>query len=132
MREVLKKIAGELGDYVICGSLAFQLQGLEPLRNTKDIDVITKVRWLPNSWRPHTSKRFTKLGWSKQINDTWIDVYSKSLPEYDIIEIEGLYVKVKSVNALISHYLSMDLEKVGGHIRFQNKLAERKTFVQSL
>lgn len=132
MRETLEKIKEELGDYVICGSLAFQLHGIEPLRSTKDIDIIVDRTSAPDGWIKHTSSRFTELGWSKNINGEWIDVYSKSLPEYNVISVDGLYVAVKSVNALISHYLSLDLEEIGGHIRFQNKLAERKTFVQSL
>jgi hypothetical protein len=132
MRDILEIIASELGDYVICGSLAFQLQGIEPLQSVKDIDVIVDTKWAPSTWKVHMKKRFTGLGWSKQINGNWIDVYSKPLPEYDIINVDGLYVKVKSVKALISHYRSLDLEEIGGHVRFQNKLRERKAFVQSL
>ena len=132
MRNELQILKEELGDYVICGSLAFQLHNLEPLRTTKDIDIILDKKELPKDWSKHTSDRFTKLGWSKKIEGIWFDCYSKQLPEYDIIKVEGLDVKVKSVNALISHYLSLDLEKVGGHVRFQKKLKERQTFVQSL
>ena len=132
MRTELKILKEELGDYVICGSLAFQLHNLEPLRSVKDIDIIVDRKEMPKGWEEHSSDRFTKLGWSKKVEGVWIDCYSKRLPEYDIINVEGLDVKVKSVNALISHYLSLDLEKVGGHVRFQKKLKERQTFVQSL
>jgi len=52
-------------------------------------------------------------------------MYNKPLPEFNKVVVDGLIMRIKTVNALKMHYLSLDLDTIGGHDRFKQKLMTR-------
>ena len=136
MIEVLKNIEQKFSTYVIVGSYALYLQKLIPTFSGKDIDIVVNVPqdYLSNERdvKKHSPTRFTDYGWTFKANDMWVEVFNKELPEYDIIEVEGMKVKVKSIPAIIEFYTLLDYDKIGGHLNFNNKLLSRKHLVATL
>ena len=51
-----------------------------------------------------------------------VEVFNKPLPEYDIINVDGVEVKVETVEATKQFYKNLNISKVGGHDNFQKKL----------
>ena len=129
MRKVIEYIKFITGDFVICGSMALYLHNILEDYNPNEIDIIVD---LPNNdldynrdFSKHISNKFNSRGWSTKYNGVWIDVYNKPLPEYDVITDDGLEMKVKTIQALKSHYLSLDIDNINGHDRFKQKLLTR-------
>lgn len=129
MRKVIEYIKFITGDFVICGSMALYLHNILEDYNPNEIDIIVD---LPNNdldynrdFSKHTSNKFNSRGWSTKYNGVYIDVYNKPLPEYDVITDDGLTMKVKTIQALKSHYLSLDIDNINGHDRFKQKLLTR-------
>ena len=60
-----------------------------------------------------------------RINDVYIDVFNRELPNFDTIVVDGLIVKIKTYQALKDHYLSLDMNTIGGHDRFKQKIMTR-------
>jgi len=125
MREVIKYLKGTIGEFVICGSLALYLHDLIPDYNKEEIDIIVDKNISIDGYRRHTSNRFNAQGWLGKYNDVYIDVYNKPLPEFNKVVVDGLIMRIKTVNALKMHYLSLDLDTIGGHDRFKQKLMTR-------
>jgi len=125
MREVIKHLKATIGEFVICGSLALYLHDLIPDYNKEEIDIIVDKNISIDGYRRHTSNRFNAQGWLGKYNDVYIDVYNKPLPEFNKVVVDGLIMRIKTVNALKMHYLSLDLDTIGGHDRFKQKLMTR-------
>lgn len=129
MREVIKYIKFITGDFVICGSMALYLHNIIEDYNSNEIDIIVD---LPNrdldynkDFTSHTSNKFGSRGWSTKYNDVYIDVFNKRLPEFNEVVVDGLKMKIKTVQALKNHYLSLDIDNINGHDRFKQKLLTR-------
>jgi hypothetical protein len=125
MREVIKHLKATIGEFVICGSLALYLHGLIPDYNNEEIDIIVDSDIKIDGYTRHINNRFNARGWMGKYNDVYIDVYNKPLPEFDKVVVDGLVMRIKTVNALKTHYLSLDLDKMEGHDRFKQKLMTR-------
>ena len=128
MREVIKYLDYYCNDYVICGSLALYLHGIIDSFSGKDIDVIVDVpenaydgldNWI------RRIDRFNGWGWSTSFNNHYIDVFNKKLPEFEIHNVDGLSIPVKSLSALKKHYTTLDVARLGGHLNFRNKMKAR-------
>ena len=136
MLEVIKNIEQKFSTYVIVGSYALYLQKLIPTFSRKDIDIVVNVSQdhLDNARdvKKHSPTRFTDYGWTFKTNNMWVEVFNKALPEYDIIEVEGINVKVKSKKAIKEFYTQLDIPSIGGHLNFRNKLQSRKELVETL
>lgn len=129
MREVIKYIKFITGDFVICGSMALYLHNIIEDYNSNEIDIIVD---LPNrdldynkDFTSHTSNKFGSRGWSTKYNDVYIDVFNKRLPEFNEVVVDGLKMKIKTVQALKNHYLSLNIDNINGHDRFKQKLLTR-------
>ena len=125
MREVIKHLKATIGEFVICGSLALYLHDLIPDYNKEEIDIIVDKNISIDGYRRHTSNRFNAQGWFGKYNDVYIDVYNKPLPDFDKVVVDGLIMRIKTVNALKMHYLSLDLDTMEGHDRFKQKMMTR-------
>lgn len=131
MKEILEILNRQAGDYVIVGSLALYLHGEIENYDGKDIDIIVDrdINAFDHldDWKPQYSRFNDKRGWVTNIAHLWIEVFNCELPEYEEFEIEGINVKVITLEALKKHYRSLDLNKIGGHQKFQNKL---RTYIE--
>ena len=125
MREVIKHLKATIGEFVICGSLALYLHGLIDDYNHEEIDIIVDSDIKIDGYTRHTSNRFNAIGWMGKYNNVYIDVYNKELPDYDKVVVDGLIVRIKTYQALKTHYLSLDIDNMNGHERFKNKLLTR-------
>ena len=125
MREVIKHLKATIGEFVICGSLALYLHDLIPDYNKEEIDIIVNSDIKLDGYRRHTSNKFNTQGWLGKYNDVYIDVYNKPLPDYNKVVVDGLVMRIKTYQALKTHYLSLDIDKMNGHERFKNKLLTR-------
>lgn len=125
MREVIKHLKSTIGEFVICGSLALYLHGLIDDYNHEEIDIIVDTDIKLNGYNRHTSNRFNARGWLGKYNNVYIDVYNKQLPDYDKVVVDGLILRIKTYQALKTHYLSLDIDKMNGHERFKTKLLTR-------
>lgn len=126
MKEILEILNEQAGNYVIVGSLALYLHGEIEDYSGKDIDIIVDrdinaFDHLDN-WKPQQNRFNDKQGWIANIAHMWIEVFNKPLPEYEEFEIEGVTVKVKTLPAIKEFYKNINLNKIGGHQNFQNKL----------
>ncbi len=125
MREVIKHLKSTIGEFVICGSLALYLHGLLDDYNNEEIDIIVDKDIKLDGYKRHTSNRFNSRGWLGKYNDVYIDVYNKQLPDYDKVVVDGLILRIKTYQALKTHYLSLDIDNMNGHEKFKNKLLTR-------
>ena len=123
MREVIKILKAQHGKFVICGSLALYLHGLIDDYNHEEIDIIVDQKVSP--FNEVRKPRFGCSGASYKIHNVSIDVFNKPLPEHNKIVVDGLVVYLKTYQALKKHYLSLDIDKLGGHKLFQNKMMTR-------
>jgi len=130
MREVIKILKFQIGEFVICGSLALYLHGLLDDYNHKEIDIIVN---LPDDKllsiqddviiTPINAFGMKQAGY--RINNVYIDVFNRELPDFDTIVVDGLIVKIKTLSALKNHYLSLDMNTIGGHDKFKQKIMTR-------
>lgn len=126
MKEILEILNKQVGNYVIVGSLALYLQGMIEDFNGKDIDIIVdkdEDYFSDNPyWKPQHNRFSDKRGWVTQLNNTWIEVFNNPFPEYDEFDVDGVTVKVITIKEIKEHYKNLDINKIGGHQNFQNKL----------
>lgn len=140
MKEILQILNRDAVDYVIVGSYARYLQGETELYSGKDIDIIVDrdedaFNHL-SSWIPLESRFSDKKGWyahyyvvvNKIARQYHVEVFNTKLPEYDIIDVDGVKVKVITKSALKKHYTNLNINKIGGHLNFQNKLRTIQEF----
>lgn len=130
MKEILEILNRDAVDYVIVGSYARYLQGETDEYSDKDLDIVVDkdedaFNLLPN-WSSVECRFNDKKGWyapyfviNKLIH---VEVFNEPLPEYDIINVDGVEVKVKTVEEIKNHYRNLDIDKIGGHDNFKNKL----------
>ena len=130
MREIIKILKYQIGEFVICGSLALYLHGLLDDYNHEEIDIIVN---LPDDKllsiqddviiTPVNAFGMKQAGY--RINNVYIDVFNRELPDFDTIVVDGLIVKIKTLSALKNHYLSLDMNTIGGHDKFKQKIMTR-------
>ena len=130
MREIIKILKYQIGEFVICGSLALYLHGLLDDYNYEEIDIIVN---LPDDKllsiqddviiTPVNAFGMKQAGY--RINGVYIDVFNRELPDFDTIVVDGLIVKIKTLSALKEHYLSLDMNTIGGHDKFKQKIMTR-------
>jgi hypothetical protein len=130
MEEVLKVLKSQHIEFVICGSLALYYHNLIDEYNSKEIDIIVDTPWevlskVSNDIKYSPITQFECSGAGYFINGVFIDIYNKQLPEYDEVTLFGLEVKVKTLSELKNYYLSLNLDKLGGHERFKSKMKTR-------
>lgn len=134
--QTLKKVTEIFDEFVVVGSYALYLQKILPTFSYKDLDIVINVpknyftnevdiKYIPKS-------RFSEYGWVYKPYDLWIEVLNKPLPEYDIIESNGIELKVKSKRAIKEHYTNLDVDTIGGHLNFINKIKSRKELIKNL
>jgi len=136
MLVVLEQIEQKFSPYVIVGSYALYLQKLIPTFSRKDIDIIVNVPQdhLDNERdvKKHSPTRFSDYGWTFKAGDMWVEAFNDELPQYDILEVQGIKVKVRSIPDTIKFYTGLDIDKIGGHFNFTTKLQSRKHLVTQL
>ena len=130
MREIIKILKFQIGEFIICGSLALYLHGLLDDYNHEEIDIIVN---LPDEKllaiqddviiTPVNAFGMKQAGY--RINNVYIDVFNRELPDYDTVIVDGLIVKIKTLFALKNHYLSLDMNTIGGHDKFKQKIMTR-------
>ena len=130
MREIIKILKFQIGEFIICGSLALYLHGLLDDYNHEEIDIIVN---LPDEKllsiqddviiTPVNAFGMKQAGY--RINGVYIDVFNRELPNFDTIVVDGLIVKIKTLSALKNHYLSLDMNTIGGHDKFKQKIMTR-------
>tara|TARA_R110000772_G_scaffold107059_1_gene209253 strand:+ start:70 stop:477 length:408 start_codon:yes stop_codon:yes gene_type:complete len=130
MREIIKILKYQIGEFVICGSLALYLHGLLDDYNHEEIDIIVdlpdkKLLAIQPDVIINPVNAMLMKGAGYRINGVYIDVFNRPLPEYDTVIVDGLIVKIKTLSALKEHYLSLDMNTIGGHEKFKNKLLTR-------
>jgi len=127
MREIIKILKFQIGDFIICGSLALYLHGLQNDYNHEEIDIIVdlpddKLLSIQDDVRICPKNAFGMRQAGYRINGVYIDVFIRDLPDFDVVVVDGLVVKIKTLSALKEHYLSLDIDKLGGHDRFKKKI----------
>ena len=136
MKEILEILNRDAVDYVIVGSYARYLQGETDEYSDKDLDIVVDkdedaFNHLSN-WRLQHNRFYDKKGWYAPyyVVDKLhhIEVFNRPLPEYDIINVDGIEVKVKTIEEIKNHYRNLDIDKIGGHDNFQNKLRAIQEF----
>ena len=130
MRDIIKILKFQIGEFIICGSLALYLHGLLDDYNHEEIDIIVN---LPDDKllsiqddviiTPVNAFGMKQAGY--RINNVYIDVFNRELPDFDTIVVDGLIVKIKTLSALKEHYLSLDMNTIGGHDKFKQKIMTR-------
>ena len=130
MRDIIKILKFQIGEFIICGSLALYLHGLLDDYNHEEIDIIVN---LPDEKllsiqddviiTPVNAFGMKQAGY--RINNVYIDVFNRELPNFDTIVVDGLIVKIKTLSALKEHYLSLDMNTIGGHDKFKQKIMTR-------
>jgi hypothetical protein len=125
---VISALNVEITNYVIAGSKAFQLHKIDEDKECKDIDIIIEGNELPNGWNPLDSK-FNRRRACKNIEGQLVECWLlDKLPEYNLIEVDGISVKVKSLRSLMYFYLSLNIEKTNR--KFQDKIQKRKDWAE--
>jgi hypothetical protein len=130
MREVIKILKFQIGEFVICGSLALYLHGLLDDYNHKEIDIIVdlpddKLLSIQDDVIITPVNAFGVKQAGYRINGVYIDVFNQPLPNFDTIVVDGLIVRIKTLSALKNHYLSLDMNTIGGHDKFKQKIMTR-------
>ena len=130
MREIIKILKYQIGEFVICGSLALYLHGLLDDYNHKEIDIIVdlpddKLLSIQDDVIITPVNAFGMKQAGYRINGVYIDVFNRELPDFDTIVVDGLIVKIKTLSALKEHYLSLDMNTIGGHDKFKQKIMTR-------
>ena len=130
MRDIIKILKFQLHEFVICGSLALYLHGLLDDYNHEEIDIIVdmpdeKLLAIQDDVILTPVNAFGMKQAGYRINGVYIDVFNRPLPQYDKVVVDGLIVKIKTLSALKEHYLSLDLDKLGGHDKFKQKIVTR-------
>ena len=130
MREIIKILKYQIGEFIICGSLALYLHGLLDDYNHEEIDIIVdlpndKLLSIQDDVIITDKNAFGMRQAGYRINDVYIDVFNRELPNFDTIVVDGLIVKIKTYQALKDHYLSLDMNTIGGHDRFKQKIMTR-------
>ena len=130
MREVIKILKFQIGEFVICGSLALYLHGLLDDYNHKEIDIMVdlpdeKLLSIQDDVIITPVNAFGMKQAGYRINNVYIDVFNRELPDFDTIVVDGLIVKIKTLSALKNHYLSLDMNTIGGHDKFKQKIMTR-------
>jgi hypothetical protein len=130
MREIIKILKYQIGEFIICGSLALYLHGLLDDYNHKEIDIIVdlpddKLLSIQDDVVITPKNAFGMRQAGYRINGVYIDVFNRDLPNYDTVIVDGLVVKIKTYQALKDHYLSLDMSTIGGHERFKQKIMTR-------
>lgn len=130
MREIIKILKFQIGDFIICGSLALYLHGLLDDYNQKEIDIIVdlpddKLLSIQDDVIITPKNAFGMKQAGYRINDVYIDVFNRELPDFNTIVVDGLVVKIKTYQALKDHYLSLDMSTIGGHEMFKQKIMTR-------
>jgi hypothetical protein len=130
MREIIKILKYQIGEFIICGSLALYLHGLLDDYNHKEIDIIVdlpndKLLSIQDDVIITAKNAFGMRQAGYRINNVYIDVFNRELPNFDTIVVDGLIVKIKTYQALKDHYLSLDMNTIGGHDRFKQKIMTR-------
>jgi hypothetical protein len=134
MKEILQILNRDAVNYVIVGSYARYLQGEIYEYSGKDIDIIVDedenaFDHLSN-WQSLECRFNDKKGWyaayyvvidGKGIK-YHVDVFNRPLPEYNLIDVDGIKVKVETIEATKQFYKNLNIKKVGGHGIFQHKL----------
>lgn len=129
MKKILEILNREAVDYVIVGSYARYLQGETDDFSGKDLDIVVdkdEDEKMFYNWKPQYSRFSDKRGWYVPYYDKGkfyhVEVFNEPLPEYDIVNVDGIEVKVKTVEEIKKHYKNLDIDKIGGHDNFKNKL----------
>jgi hypothetical protein len=130
MREVIKILKFQIGEFVICGSLALYLHGLLDDYNHKEIDIIVdlpddKLLSIQDDVIITPVNAFGVKQAGYRINGVYIDVFNQPLPNFDTIVVDGLIVRIITLSALKNHYLSLDMDTIGGHEKFKQKILTR-------
>jgi hypothetical protein len=130
MREVIKILKYQIGEFVICGSLALYLHGLLDDYNHKEIDIIVdlpddKLLSIQDDVIITPVNAFGVKQAGYRINGVYIDVFNQPLPNFDTIVVDGLIVRIITLSALKNHYLSLDMDTIGGHEKFKQKILTR-------
>ena len=130
MREIIKILKYQIGEFIICGSLALYLHGLLDDYNHKEIDIIVdlpndKLLSIQDDVIITEKNAFVMRQAGYRINNVYIDVFNRELPNFNTIVVDGLIVKIKTYQALKDHYLSLDMNTIGGHDRFKQKIMTR-------
>jgi hypothetical protein len=130
MRDIIKILKFQIGEFIICGSLALYLHGLLDDYNQKEIDIIVdltddKLLSIQDDVRITPVNAFGVKQAGYRINGVYIDVFNHDLPNFDIIVVDGLIVKITTYQALKNHYLSLDMNTIGGHDKFKQKIMTR-------
>ena len=130
MRDIIIKLKATIGEFIICGSLALYLHGLLDDYNQEEIDIIVnlpddKLRLIDQAIRITPVNAFGLKQAGYRINNVYIDVFNCDLPDYDTVIVDGLICKIQTYQSLKSLYLSLDLDKLGGHDKFKEKIMTR-------
>ena len=130
MREVIKILKFQIGEFVICGSLALYLHGLLDDYNHKEIDIIVdlpddKLLSIQDDVIITPVNAFGVKQAGYRINGVYIDVFNQPLPNFDTIVVDGLIVRIITLSALKDYYLSLDMNTIGGHDKFKQKIMTR-------
>ena len=130
MRDIIKILKFQIGEFIICGSLALYLHGLLDDYNQEEIDIIVdlpddKLLSIQDDVIITPVNAFGMKQAGYRINGVYIDVFNRDLPDYDTVIVDGLVVKIKTYQALKDHYLSLDMNTIGGHDKFKEKIMTR-------
>jgi len=130
MREVIKILKFQIGEFVIFGSLALYLHGLLDDYNHKEIDIMVdlpdeKLLAIQDDVIITPVNAFGAKQAGYRINNVYIDVFNRELPDFDTIVVDGLIVRIITLSALKQHYLSLDMNTIGGHDKFKQKIMTR-------
>jgi|DEB0MinimDraft_10_1074344.scaffolds.fasta_scaffold93227_1 ABC-type antimicrobial peptide transport system permease subunit len=136
MEELKNKIISAFGsDFVIVGGYALYLHGIVDSFSGKDIDIAVN---LPSStfdnqsdYNKHTNGKFGHNVWTKNVDGQWIEAFNRTLPDYDTLTIEGVQIKVESIQSMKDYYNSLDIDNMQGHDNFKNRLRKNKELVNA-
>ncbi len=129
LKSIVDKLDIEIPEFVIVGSLAFQLHKIDKEANVKDLDIAMQGSSIPTGWK-ELSSRFRKLTACKQIEGEWVECFVyPELPLYEEIEYKDVKVKVRTKKSLMLHYLSIKIDSLGDvSSKFKDKIQKRKNW----
>lgn len=135
MEELLNKITTTFGsNFVIVGGYALYLHNIVATFTGKDIDIAIDVeedKYDSISGYNKISDKFGYRGWTKNVNGLWLEAFNRTLPDYDLLTVDNVLVKVESIQSMKDFYNSLDIDNIQGHDNFKNRLRTNKELVNA-
>lgn len=136
MDNIISKIQLAFGtDFVVVGSYAMYLQGIKDTFSGKDVDIAIDVNNDKydniSGYNKNTSNKFGYGVWTKKVEDLWVEAFNRPLPDFDLLNIDNILVKVESIQSMKDFYNSLDIDNIQGHDNFKNRLRSNKELVNA-